>query len=46
MIWMWAGLRAKSEDLLINTQLYTNRAASQYRIGNYRCVVVFFLYYH
>ena len=30
------GLNARSEDLLINTVLYTNRAAAQYRIGNYR----------
>lgn len=30
------GLNARSEYLLINTVLYTNRAAAQYRIGNYR----------
>ena len=30
------GLKAKSTDLLINTQLLTNRAASQFHIGNYR----------
>jgi len=30
------GLLAKSSDMLVNTQLYTNRAASQYHIGNYR----------
>ena len=30
------GLKAKSTDLLINTQLLTNRAVSQFHIGNYR----------
>jgi len=30
------GLLAKSSDTLVNTQLYTNRAASQHHIGNYR----------
>lgn len=30
------GLRAKSSDLLVNTQLLTNRAAAQYHISNYR----------
>jgi len=30
------GLKAKGSNRLVNTQLYTNRAASQYHIGNYR----------
>ena len=30
------GLKAKSTDLEINTQLLTNRAAAQFHIGNYR----------
>ena len=30
------GLKAKSEDKEINTQLLTNRAAAQFHIGNYR----------
>jgi len=34
------GLLAKAEDALINTQLYTNRAASQYHLGNYRSSLI------
>ena len=30
------GIKCKSEDLLINVQLITNRAAAQYHLGNYR----------
>jgi len=30
------GLKAMSSDLLVNTQLFTNRAAAQYRISNFR----------
>eukprot|EP00092_Neocalanus_flemingeri_P038879 GFUD01042327.1.p1 GENE.GFUD01042327.1~~GFUD01042327.1.p1 ORF type:complete len:397 (+),score=144.01 GFUD01042327.1:95-1285(+) len=30
------GLKAKSEDKEVNTQLVTNRAAAQFHIGNYR----------
>lgn len=30
------GLKAGGTDVLVNTQLYTNRAAAQFHIGNYR----------
>jgi hypothetical protein len=30
------GLKARGGDVMVNTQLYTNRAAAQFHIGNYR----------
>ena len=30
------GLKAGGSDVTVNTQLYTNRAAAQFHIGNYR----------
>jgi hypothetical protein len=30
------GLKARGGDVVVNTQLYTNRAAAQFHIGNYR----------
>ena len=34
------GLKARCTDALLNTQLLSNRAAAQYRIGNYRSALI------
>ena len=34
------GLKAKSSDALVNTQLLSNRAAAQFRVGNLRSALI------